>query len=122
MADDRRRFPRCAVDVPALVVGRQDEVLARGANLHDLSEGGCCLRGFDAGSQVRRVWIDFVVLPNEICNATGEVVRLGKEEIGIAFAAVNDSLQRFMQALAGMEPDARQATLSRIRDPEIRFA
>jgi len=80
------------------------------------------LRGFDADRQVRRVWIDFVLLPNEICNATGEVVRLGKEEIGIAFAAVNDSLQRFMQSLAGMEPDARQATLARIRDPEIRFA
>jgi len=122
MADDRRRFPRCEVGLPALVVGRQDEVLVREAELHDISEGGCCLRGLAPDTEVRRVWIDFVLLPNEICNATGEVVRKGKEEVGIAFAAVNDSLQRFMHSLAVMQPDDRQATLSRIRDPEIRFA
>jgi len=104
------------------VVGRQDEVLARDAELHDISEGGCCLRGFASKLEVRRVWLDFVVLPDEICNATGEIVRMGKEEVGIAFAAVNDSLQRFMQTLTDMAPHDRAAALSRIRDPEIRFA
>ena len=120
--DDRRQFPRLALNLPVTLV------LPTGAEpLHgkllDISQGGCF---FTARSGIRhegRVTMDFVVLPRSICNATGRVVR-GQDGhgFGVEFGAVNTDLQNFVDELRAASPSERPSVLSRVLDPEIHVA
>ncbi len=119
---ERRQYNRLPLDLPLTLTlaGSADPLRGR---IRDISQGGCFVTVNAGIGRQGRITMDFVVLPRDICNATGRVVRDdGREGFGVEFGATNEALQKFVSRLEAASPTERDAVLSRVLDPEIHVA
>lgn len=116
-AVERRQSPRFPLGVPAAIVpGTQ---IPSGAEIANLSDGGCYVRTRDTVQPGRRVSLRFHAAVHGLCVATGTVIRVTGDGFAIQFADTNDAFRNLIWDLEATGERQRPKIIAAIRDPQV---
>lgn len=116
-AVERRQSIRFRMGVPAaILLGAQQPI---GAEIANLSEGGCYVRTRDTVPQGSRVSLRFQAAAHGLCAATGTVIRSADDGFAVQFTDVNRAFRNLMWDLESTDERQRAKIVTAIRNPEV---
>ena len=120
-ATEQRQHPRLGLELPVtlLFLGRRPV----GAELQDISRGGCFFKSREVVPLDRRISVVLSALTGKTCQASGRVIRtMAYRGFAVLFDdADGAAIEELIHDLTALPLESRAARLSTVLKPEIQI-